>query len=148
MIKNLTVFAHKGIKINKKNVHRAVSYLETALNFRIEFLQFNFIDSDQILEINRKYLKHNFTTDIITFNYSGNLEILDGEIFISTEDARYNAEKFNVDFNQELLRLIIHGILHMIGYEDDIPERKKKMKYLENKYVKELTEAEVKFDIV
>lgn len=148
MIKNLTVFSNRKPKINKKDVHKAVSALIKILNFSIDSLQINFINSNQILEINKKYLNHHFTTDIITFNYSGSLENLEGELFISTDDAFENAKKFNVDFNSELLRLIIHGILHMIGYEDDIPVNKKRMKLLENKLVKELTEGEEKFKVL
>jgi metalloprotein, YbeY/UPF0054 family len=148
VIKNLTVFSNRKPKINKKDVHKAVSALIKILNFSIDSLQINFINSNQILEINKKYLNHHFTTDIITFNYSGSLENLEGELFISTDDAFENAKKFNVDFNSELLRLIIHGILHMIGYEDDIPVNKKRMKLLENKLVKELTEGEEKFKVL
>lgn len=148
MIKNLSIYSNKEIKINKKEVHRVISGLQKILNFSIDSLEINFINSDEILEINKNYLKHDYSTDIITFNYSGNNKLLDGEIFISAPDALENAEKFNVDFNQELLRLLIHGILHLEGYDDEEPEKKKVMKSLENKLVKELSEAEEKYKVV
>ena len=92
----------------------------------------NFISSDEITIINQKYLKHNYSTDIITFNYSGNLNNLDGEIFISYEDAESNSTRYKNTLNEEISRLVIHGMLHLIGY-DDIKEKDfKKMKKLEN----------------
>lgn len=147
-MKNLSVYSIKDYKIDKKEVHRVVAGLQKKMNFTVDSLIINFINSDQILEINKKFLSHTYSTDIITFNYSGDTVIFDGEIFISAEDAKENAKKFNVDFNQELLRLITHGILHLAGYDDEQPENKKIMKKLENKYVKELCDAEVKYRVL
>lgn len=147
-MKNLIVYANKEFKIKKTEVHKVIVQLQKKMNFSVESLQVNFINSEQILEINKKYLNHHYTTDIITFNYSGDTRNFDGEIFISTDDAKENAAKFNVDFNQEILRLITHGILHLAGYDDEQPENKKIMKKLENKYVTELTEAEVNYRVI
>jgi rRNA maturation RNase YbeY len=72
-------------------------------------------------------LNHHNSTDIITFNYSGNHSELDGEIFISVDDCRNNAGKFGVKLNEELVRLIIHGFLHLLGHNDKIKSEKKKM---------------------
>ena len=71
-----------------------------------------------IHDINKSYLKHDYTTDIITFNYSNSLEQIDGEIFISIDDALSNSKKFKVTLSDELVRLVIHGILHLLGYDD------------------------------
>jgi len=147
-MKNLIVYANKEFKIKKTEVHKVIVQLQKKMNFCVESLQVNFINSEQILEINKKYLNHHYTTDIITFNYSGDTRNFDGEIFISADDAKENAAKFNVDFNQEILRLITHGILHLAGYDDEQPENKKIMKKLENKYVTELTEAEVNYRVI
>ncbi len=147
-MKNLIVYANKEFKIKKTEVHKVIVQLQKKMNFSVESLQVNFINSEQILEINKKYLNHHYTTDIITFNYSGDTRNFDGEIFISADDAKENAAKFNVDFNQEILRLITHGILHLAGYDDEQPENKKIMKKLENKYVTELTEAEVNYRVI
>ncbi len=148
MVKRLSVYSNKGIKINKKNVHQTVADLQKELGFTVDSLQINFVNAEQITEINKEYLQHQGSTDIITFNYSGDIKNLEGELFISTDDADYNAKKFSVDFSKELLRLIIHGILHLIGYEDDIPEHKKKMKYLENKFVNSFSKFEDKYRII
>jgi rRNA maturation RNase YbeY len=94
--------------------------------FTVSNLQVNILNSEYILELNKKYLKHDYNTDVITFNYSGSNENLDGEIFISFQDALGNALKFNVHLDIEILRLIIHGILHLLGY-DDLKVTDKKM---------------------
>lgn len=72
-------------------------------------IAFIFCNDDKIIEINRKYLQHDFYTDIITFDYSYS-DIISGDIFISIDTVKTNAEKYKVAFNQELHRVIIHGI--------------------------------------
>ncbi len=136
MVKNLSVSSGKKIRMNKLLVHNIVSLLRTEMKFTISSLEINFVDDDLILEINKKYLEHNFTTDIITFNYSGENDNLDGEIFISIDDAACNARKFKCSTDTELLRLIVHGILHLLGFDDQNKEDKKEMKKVENRLVK------------
>ncbi len=132
-MKNLTVATSKKIKVDKRLVHSLVSKLSKGLNFKIDSLNINFVNADYLLEINKKYLKHNYHTDIITFNYSGSNEFLEGEIFISINEAIANAVRYNVHLDSEIVRLIIHGILHLIGYDDIEPSAKRKMKAVENK---------------
>ncbi len=136
MVKNLKVNSGKKIKIDKLLVHDLVKTLKEELDFDISSLIINFIPSNQILEINKEYLNHNFTTDIITFNYSGDHVLLDGELYISKEDAIYNAGKFGVSLIEEYFRLVVHGILHLMDYDDQNKSAKLVMKRLENKLVK------------
>jgi probable rRNA maturation factor len=131
LIKNLSITSEFRL-VNKASVHKLVKAIKEDLNFKIADLTINFINSDKLQELNRKHLKHNFPTDIITFNYSGSLSNLDGEIFISFEDALINSKKYRVSLNNELIRLIIHGILHLLGYNDKTASEKKIMKSLEN----------------
>lgn len=133
MIRNLSVNNTGTLKIDKKLIHKIVKKLSEDLNLKILAMQINFVNSKEITYINRKYLKHNYSTDIITFNYSETKSGIDGEIYISIDDAASNSKKFNVTFREELLRLIIHGFLHLIGYDDDNSKNKAKMKRLENK---------------
>ena len=135
MIRNLNVSVSNNIKIKKVEIHNLVQLLKLELNFSISSLVINFVTSDEIIPINNKYLGHNFSTDIITFNYSGENYTLDGEIFISLDDASYNAQKYEVELNNEILRLVIHGLLHLIGYDDKDQKDKRKMKSLENTLV-------------
>jgi rRNA maturation RNase YbeY len=96
-----------------------------------------FCDDDKILEVNKEYLKHDYYTDIITFDYSENATI-SGDIFISVDTVKSNSEKFNTDYKTELYRVIIHGILHLCGYKDKSPNDKKLMREKENESLSEL----------
>ncbi len=136
MIKNLTVYCEKPFKINKKKIHFLTGELKKLLKFEITSFGINFISKEEIFDINTRYLRHFYSTDIITFNYSGENFNFDGEIFISFDDAKENAKKFGVSFDNELLRLVIHGILHMLGYDDTEKKAKAEMKKLENGLVK------------
>jgi len=127
VVKNLQINYSGKINFNKRIIHSIVNYLKNELNFCINAVTVNFISSRDITLLNVKYLKHHNSTDIITFNYSGNNSDLDGEIFISLDDCRNNARKFGVKFNEELVRLIIHGFLHLLGYNDKSKSEKKEM---------------------
>lgn len=130
-MKHLRVYSFSSI-LKKSQIHKLVKSLSKDLDFSVSNLELNIISSSSILEINKKYLNHNYSTDIITFNYSNNNELIDGEIFISIDDALYNAKKFRVKLSEELARLVIHGILHLLGYDDLKYSDKKIMKRLEN----------------
>lgn len=149
MIKNLQVLIDKKIKLNKSEIHTLVKQLRDELRFTLIDLPINFVNQETILNINTEYLKHNYTTDIITFNYSGDIENLEGEIFISYLDAVENSKKFKVSIESELARLVIHGILHLVGYDDMNASDKRKMKRLENNLVNKfanIVKTKVKID--
>ena len=95
-------------------------------------ISYIFCSEERILEINRQYLNHDYFTDIITFDYSEK-NVISGDIFISPETIRTNAEDFRVDFEEEILRIIIHGILHLCGQDDKSPESKLIMTAKEDK---------------
>jgi len=132
LVKFLTINAENKYRINKRLVHKIISKFKEELNFSIETLTINFISADTILTINKHYLNHHHTTDIITFNYSGNQVHLDGELFISIEDSRNNSHIYGCTHDSELFRLIAHGILHLMGYDDITVSQKRKMKKIEN----------------
>lgn len=85
------------------------------------------LTSDQkMLEINSKFLKHNYYTDVISFDYSKEREI-NGEIYLSIDTIKKNSKRFKSGINEELLRVMIHGVLHLCGYNDDNKNEKNKM---------------------
>ncbi len=93
-----------------------------------------FCDDQYLLEINKKYLNHDYYTDVITFDYSeGNL--ISGDIFISKDRVKENASFYNVSFENELKRVIIHGVLHLLGYKDKEESQQKIMRQKENEYL-------------
>lgn len=131
-MKNLRVYSvTKHLK--KSKIHDLVKSLSGELDFVVSNLEINFVSGKEIHAINKTYLQHNYTTDIITFNYSDLVKQIDGEIFISIDDAGDNSKKFKVTLSDELVRLVIHGILHLLGFDDQTTSDKKTMKRVENK---------------
>jgi rRNA maturation RNase YbeY len=101
----------------------------------IDLLNFTFVSDKEIILINTKFLRHNYPTDIITFDYSL-LNIISGDIFISLDTILQNSVKFNTTIKNELNRVMIHGILHLIGYNDKKVNEKKLMRSKEDFYLR------------
>lgn len=94
-----------------------------------------FCSDNYLLDVNIRYLQHDYFTDIITFDYcEGNR--LSGDLFISIDSVRENALYFGAEFKDELNRVIVHGLLHLIGYDDHTPEEQKQMRAKEDYYLK------------
>ncbi|MHA7110938.1 rRNA maturation RNase YbeY [Sunxiuqinia elliptica] len=97
-------------------------------------ISFIFCSDDYLLDINRQYLDHDYYTDIITFDYVEGDDV-SGDVFISIDRVRENAETFQVSFQNELNRIIIHGVLHLLGYKDKEADEKKIMTGKEDYYL-------------
>ncbi|MGM9753231.1 MAG: rRNA maturation RNase YbeY [Candidatus Cryptobacteroides sp.] len=93
-----------------------------------------FCSDNYILDVNIKYLQHDYFTDIITFDYCEK-NILSGDLFISIDSVRENANFYGTEFKEELNRVIVHGLLHLIGYDDHSPEDIATMRSKENYYL-------------
>lgn len=104
-------------------------------NFEISDLNYVFVSDEELYEMNVKYLNHNTLTDIITFNYVEN-EIVSGDIFISVDRVKENAVVFNVSFENELLRVMVHGLLHLMNYNDKTDEEQELMTLKEDEKLK------------
>ncbi len=104
-------------------------------------LNFIFCPDNYLLEINRKYLKHDYYTDIITFPYQQHPEALEADIYISIDRVKENATNLGVSFQDELLRVIIHGVLHLLGYKDKSPEDLARMRDMEEQCLQRYREA-------
>jgi probable rRNA maturation factor len=102
---------------------------------KIGSINYVFCNDDELLEINLKHLNHNTLTDIITFDYSEGNQI-NSDIFISVERVEENAKKFKVSFEEELHRVMIHGILHLCGYKDKTKSDAELMRKKENSSLK------------
>ncbi len=98
-------------------------------------LNFIFCTDDYLLEMNQTYLQHHTLTDVITFDNSEKEGLIEGDIFISVERVQDNALKFGVANHEELRRVMVHGVLHLLGYGDKTPEDKAQMRQKENDYL-------------
>ncbi len=110
-------------------------------NYIIGDLSFILCSDDFLLKINQQYLEHDYYTDVITFDYSES-NIISGDIFISIDRVKDNAISYEVNFNDELLRIIIHGVLHLLGYEDKTKEQKSIMTLKEDEGLKKYRDVE------
>ena len=106
---------------------------------RVGEVAYVFCDDEEILKVNRQYLKHDYYTDIITFDYCEG-DLLSGDLFISLDTVRSNAELFGKTYEDELHRVIIHGILHLVGINDKGPGEREIMEAEENKALALLAE--------
>ena len=100
----------------------------------IESLSFLFVDDEEMLKYNKKYLQHESYTDVITFDSSVDKRIA-GDIIISLERVKDNAKFYQVSYNYELQRVMVHGLLHLLGYNDKNKEEKKIIRKKENYYL-------------
>ncbi len=98
-------------------------------------LAFIFCDDEYLLQINRKYLNHYDLTDVITFDYTDKWEAVSGDIFISYERVKENAVILGISLDDELCRVMIHGVLHLLGYRDATVRDKEAMREKENYYL-------------
>ena len=104
-------------KIKKRNVSAWIKKVAELHGKKVGDLSYLFCSDDHILEVNKEYLQHDYYTDIITFDYSAGSTI-SGDLFISLDTVRTNAEQFSQEYERELHRVIIHGILHLCGIND------------------------------
>ena len=125
-----TDFIFKGKTLNNKWLRLvAESEIRKVGNISIIFCSDNYI-----LDVNQKYLQHDYFTDIITFDYCEG-DKLSGDLFISVDTVWENAIEYGTEFNDELNRVMVHGVLHLIGYDDHCDEDIKEMRAKENYYL-------------
>ena len=138
----LNLFFEKGIfnkSFSKKKFKDSLTEISGIIfsseNAECNELNIKFISDKEIIKFNTKYLAHDYVTDIITFKYD--LETgFDSDIVISPETVKRNAKNFDVSFETELYSVVIHGKLHLCGFDDATTEEKKIMRKNENKYLK------------
>lgn len=94
-----------------------------------------FVSDDALLEINKQALDHDYYTDIITFDYSDDEDFTHSELYISLDRVQENAKQLGQEFKEELHRIIIHGMLHLAGFNDKTPEQIEKMRSMEDHYL-------------
>ncbi|MDT0294679.1 rRNA maturation RNase YbeY [Mesonia ostreae] len=112
-----------------------ISHIIASEGFSEGEISYIFCDDDYLLKLNKDYLDHDTLTDIITFNYNMGKQI-NSDIYISTERLAENAKDFNVSFDDELRRVMSHGVLHLCGFNDKTPQEEALMRKKENEKMK------------
>ena len=119
-------------KIRKRDTSAWIKAVAASYGRKVGDIGYMFVDDEKILEVNREYLGHDYYTDIITFDYDEG-DTINGDLVISLDTVRTNAEKFGKTYEEELHRVIIHGILHLCGINDKGPGEREIMEAEENK---------------
>ena len=125
----------EGVKmpnIKKRDTSAWIKRVAAEHGRKVGEIGYMFVDDEKILEVNREYLGHDYYTDIITFDYDEGDRII-GDLVISLDTVRTNAEQFGKPYDEELHRVIIHGILHLCGINDKGPGEREIMEAAENK---------------
>tara|TARA_B100001769_G_scaffold243844_1_gene212678 strand:- start:232 stop:660 length:429 start_codon:yes stop_codon:yes gene_type:complete len=120
---------------NKKKIRRLIKKITLEEKKGLSFLNIIFCSDAYLLNINKKHLKHDYYTDVITFDYSEKSKNIEGDIYISVDRVKENATKYKQNKSVELIRTIIHGVLHLSGYKDKTKKEKEIMTTKENKYL-------------
>lgn len=127
-------------KIQKRKISQWIKLVAKKHNYNVGDISYIFCSDEVILRVNKEYLQHDYYTDIITFDYTEDGTI-SGDLFISLDTVKTNAEKFETSYEEELHRVIIHGILHMCGIDDKGPGEREVMEKHENDALEILKET-------
>lgn len=119
-------------KIKRRETTAWIKRVAASYGRKVGEIGYLFCDDEKILEVNREYLQHDYYTDIITFDYDED-DIISGDLVISLDTVKSNAELFHKNYDEELHRVIIHGILHLCGINDKGPGEREIMEAAENK---------------
>ena len=119
-------------KIRKRDTSAWIKQVAASYGRKVGEVGYLFVDDEKILEVNNEYLGHDYYTDIITFDYDED-DVINGDLVISLDTVKSNAELFDKPYEEELFRVIIHGILHLCGINDKGPGEREIMEAAENK---------------
>jgi probable rRNA maturation factor len=123
-----TLMKRRQLKLFIENIFTKEKYTLKELNFI-------FCNNREIKALNKRFLDHNYSTDILTFNFSKKKEAIVSDIFISQEQVKLNAKEFKTSFKREIHRVILHGTLHLCGYNDKTTKEKESMRAKEDYYL-------------
>lgn len=121
-----------------KQLKQWVTDVIHAEGFTTGTINYIFCSDEYLLQVNKDHLDHDYYTDIITFDMSDDEDTVSSDLFISIDRVKDNAIQLNVSFEEELHRVMIHGILHLVGYNDKTEEEQKEMRLTENQYITQL----------
>jgi rRNA maturation RNase YbeY len=137
----IEIYSNKKFVVDKRRLKNMILQMIQNLEKEFGFVELSFLTDEKLFELNKKHLNHQTFTDILTFTYNQE-EPVSTEVLISYERAFENSRKFKTTFEQEILRLISHGLLHSLGYKDKTKNQKLKMRKAENDLLKSIKTSE------
>jgi len=120
---------------NTEEIRKLLLHVSVQEGYTLSQFYFHFVSAEEITRINKNHLSHDYATDVITFDYSRDKE-LKAEAYICPQEVKSNAKKYSQTFENELVRVLVHALLHVCGYDDKADESKLKMRNKEDLYIK------------
>lgn len=139
---SLTIeYEHPKYRIDEKVLRRLIEHTVDQEGFRIQELTVVLGSHDLVLDLNRTYLQHDYITDVLSFDLSESTDdrLIEGEIYVDVDTASERFEEFQTTLDEEIKRYVVHGLLHLMGYDDSTPEGKRHMHELEDRYLAEVS---------
>jgi len=131
------IFFNEDVPLPKLKKRKLISWIKNVIQsegMKVGEISFIFCSDNYLLEVNKKYLDHDYFTDIITFDYVEGI-VIQGDIFISVDRVKENSVTFKTRFEDEIHRILVHGILHLLGYKDKLKKDKSLMTSKEDLYL-------------
>ena len=135
MSKELSVVGNENGIVSSEAVKSAISSVLDGEELDYISVSVVLVSDDEIREVNKKYLGHDYSTDVVTFPLHEDSEPIEGEIYVSLQTTERNSKIYNSTHSKEIIRVVIHGMLHLAGYEDSTSETKEEMKKKEDFYL-------------
>lgn len=124
------------VPLSDKDLHQIIQAIESEHNGSFREVEVVFVDEDEIVRINSKHLNRDYVTDIISFNYNeSDQHFIEGTLFCCAQRIAEQSKEFRTDLLSEFRRVVIHGLIHLMGYDDQTSEDKENMTLLENKFL-------------
>lgn len=125
---------HPSRTLPIERCHRVLHRVLVAEEAQLKQLTIVLADHDTVLALNRRYLEHDYHTDVLAFDYGGS-DLLEGEVYVDLDTAAERCDEYASAYEEEALRYAVHGLLHLIGYSDKTPEEEAEMHELEDRYL-------------
>ncbi|SHK59538.1 rRNA maturation RNase YbeY [Rhodothermus profundi] len=129
------VYAHPSRRLPRRLIRRLVQAVLEGERVRLRYLSLVLADHAVVRELNRTYLGHDYNTDVLSFPLTETPGVVEGEIYVDLDTAAERHAEFGATFTQEACRYVVHGLLHLVGYNDAAPEDRKRMHQLEDRYL-------------
>lgn len=127
--------AHPDLHVDERVLRRLIRHIVAGETSTLGTLNVVLTGHDTVLALNRQYLGHDYTTDVLSFDLSDTPDCIDGEVYVDLDTAMQRHDEFEASFEEEVFRYVVHGVLHLVGYSDETSAEKALMRRLEDRYL-------------